>query len=244
MRIAFAIFALWMGGLWFSGLHAAELTAAIVANQKGDGPDGKGNTADDSWQFWFALAHEPQKFHRLSTHSATVPAKGISGKVRGPIASLLPNPKQSSGWIYHRDWDGRFEGVWGDTKANRVLVHPYVEKNAHLAVAVSYRIPNRGVYALDLKVSDAQLAKGSPHDGITWIVQAIAPDQSKIVELAKGGPLGDGRQDPKNGTFKAARTIFPKDTLVRLIIHPNKWWGQDLTLIESFKVTLAPPKEK
>jgi hypothetical protein len=30
---------------------AAELTHEVMADARGDGPDGKGNTADDTWQF-------------------------------------------------------------------------------------------------------------------------------------------------------------------------------------------------
>ncbi|MHC4984220.1 MAG: GDSL-type esterase/lipase family protein, partial [Planctomycetota bacterium] len=97
-----------------------ELTPADVANPKGDGPDGKGNTPDDTWQFWFELAHARQAFHRLSLATATMSAeqrqKGIPGKVDGPIAGNLPNPDDTEGWIFSTDWDGGYEGFWGDRK--------------------------------------------------------------------------------------------------------------------------------
>lgn len=41
---------------------------------------------------------------------------------------MLPSPNDSEGWIYHCDCDGRFEGFWGDKKANQVVAHPFNEK--------------------------------------------------------------------------------------------------------------------
>src|SRR5688500_17243560 len=76
----------------YSGCRAADLTVADVANTTGDGPDGKGNTADDTWQFWFELAHKPGHFHPLDTFSTSVPRQGVSRKITGPIAAMLLNP--------------------------------------------------------------------------------------------------------------------------------------------------------
>ncbi|MBI1913976.1 MAG: M1 family peptidase, partial [Planctomycetes bacterium] len=52
-------------------------------------------------------------------------------------ASRQPIPAVMDGWIFHRDWDGRFEGVWADRKTGVILVHPYVEKRFHGAVAIT-----------------------------------------------------------------------------------------------------------
>lgn len=74
-----------------TSLAAAEFTWTDI-NPRGDGPDGKGNSADDTWRFWFELAHRPNHFHPLDTFSSAIPKKGITRKVRGPIANLLPSP--------------------------------------------------------------------------------------------------------------------------------------------------------
>ncbi|MDP7290325.1 MAG: hypothetical protein QGH94_20250 [Phycisphaerae bacterium] len=78
-----------------------SLTVAAVANHKGDGPDGKGNTADDTWRFWFQLIHARGEYRPLDIATATMSPKqkksGIRRKVRGPIGSMLPNPKKTEG---------------------------------------------------------------------------------------------------------------------------------------------------
>ena len=95
------VFALTLIG---STLTAAELKPDVVAAPKGNGPDRKGNTADDTWQFWFELAHKPGEFRRFTRHSSLIPAKGIPRKVTGPPAALLPHPKETTGWVLHTDW--------------------------------------------------------------------------------------------------------------------------------------------
>jgi len=128
--------------------NVVALTTADVLNAKGDGPDGKGNTADDTWQFWFELAHKPGSFHRLDIHTTAMSdgqrKNGIKRKITGPIAGMMPNPKDTEGWIYHSDWDGRFEGAWADKKTDTVMLYPYVEKGYHGCVALSYRIKKGG----------------------------------------------------------------------------------------------------
>ena len=216
---------------------AAELTTTEVAGTKGDGPDGKANTEDDTWGFWFELAHAPGTFRRLTTHSTSVPEKGIPGKVTGPVASLLPNPGSTKGWIVHRDWDGRFEGIWGDENTGAVLAHPYVEKGAHLAVAITYTIPENGVYVVSGSLTDLQVKPDFPkHDGVLWRLEVIDGAAGKTVELAKGGPIGDGHGRPDSAEFRSRKTALAKGHVVRLTIHPNKWWGQDLTRIDSLRI--------
>lgn len=232
----------------FSGLalalglvSGAELTPEMVTSPAGDGPDGKGNTADDTWQFWFELAHPPGVFRPLTRHSSTIPAGGIPGKVRGPVASLLPHPKETAGWLLHTDWDARFEGVWGDRTTKTVLVHPYVEKTAHRAVALTYRIPSDGFYLIAVKLTDMQVNPDDPqHDGITWKLEAVRAGSGETAELARG-TLGDGRGRADSGAFRTRKTKMRKNYLVRLVIHPNAWWGQDLTRIDYFRIEKREP---
>jgi sporulation protein YlmC with PRC-barrel domain len=218
-------------------VNAAELTVAVVANQKGDGPDGKGNTADDTWQFWFELAHKKGAYHMLDTYSTSVPKDGVPRKVRGPIASMLPNPEASQGWIYHRDWDGRFEGAWGDSKADTVALYPYVEKNAHCAVAVTYKVPKDGKYDISGTVTDLAVApQFKQHDGIDWIVETAPGGGPTTRVIGKGGPVGDGNERPESQQFSFNNVELKQGQHIRLVIHPRKWWGSDLTQISGFRI--------
>jgi hypothetical protein len=217
---------------------AAELTPQVVANTKGDGPDGKGNTADDTWQFWFELAHKKGHFHFLDTYSTSIPKAGIPRKVTGPVASWMPNKETIEGWIYHRDWDGRFEGVWGDTKGSQVIAYPYVEKGAHSAVAVTYKVPKSGKYDISGGLKDLQVApKYKKHDGFDWRLE-IAEGGKPVKKIGKGGPIGDGHGRPESDKFDFKGVEVQKGQLVRLVIHPRRWWGTDMTKIEAF--TIAP----
>lgn len=215
-----------------------ELKPEHVLNVKGDGPDGKGNTADDTWGFWFELAHEPARFERLSLATAAMTEAqrkdGIRKKVRGPVASLLPNPADSEGWIFHRDWDGRFEGVWADKKTNAVLAYPYVEKQFHGAVAITYRAHKAGVYDLAGKLTDLTVNDQAPHDGILWRVELLT-GKEKAKVLDKGGPVGDGK-GPESASFQVRQVKLSQGDIVRLVIHPNRWWGTDLTRVDYFRI--------
>ncbi|MBA4063610.1 MAG: hypothetical protein C0501_07835 [Isosphaera sp.] len=218
---------------------AADLTVAAVADPKGDGPDGKGNTADDTWQFWFELADKPGHFHPLDTHSTAVPKKGVPKKITGPVAALLPNPDDTAGWVFHRDWDGRFEGVWGDAKGKQVIASPYVEKTFHGAVAVTYRVPVDGRYDVSGGLTDLQVApEVAKHDGVEWLLE-LADDARPGKKLTSGGPIGDGNGRPDCGTFEAKGVEAKKGQLVRLAIRPRAWWGTDLTRIDAFRVVPA-----
>lgn len=226
--------------------RVAELTAAVVRDLTGDGPDQKANTADDTWGFWFELVHAGGTYARLNLATATIPQeqrekgitepkarKGHQKKVQGPIAGRLPNPKDSEGWIFHSDWDGRFEGVWGDAKANQVLMYPYVEKGSHGCVAVTYLVPVTGKYRVTGKVTDLEVAPQFPqHDGASWIVEVAPRDGGKGAEIAAGGPFGDGGGRPDSTEIKAGPFDVRQGQTVRFVIHPKKWWGSDLTKVE------------
>ena len=225
-----------------AGVHAAndprvvELKVADVQDIQGDGPDGKGNTADDTWGFWFELAHAKGRYVRLDLATKTMSPqqrnKGIPRKVHGPIGSRLPNPKDTEGWIFHSDWDGRFEGVGGDTKANQVIMYPYVEKNSHRAVALTYTVAVTGRYTISGKVTDLQVQpQYRQHDGFTWMIEvADGGQRGKLIK--KGKPLGDGHGRPDSARFKAENVSIRRGKLLRLVIHPNNWWGSDMTRVE------------
>lgn len=218
-------------------VSAAGLTVKDVIDQKGDGPDGKGNTADDTWQFWLQLVHN-KKYVPLDTFSTTVPKEGVHKKISGPIAKDLPNPNDTVGWIYHSDWDGCFEGVWGDSKADQVIAYPYVEKGAHCAVAVTYKIPEDGNYKVSGEVTDIHVWEHAKHDGFNWIVELVEGSNGDNVTkvLGKGGPFGDGGGRPAGGTIELQDVEAKKGQLIRLVIHPGNWWGSDMTKIDGFKV--------
>ncbi|MCE5327594.1 MAG: GDSL-type esterase/lipase family protein [Planctomycetaceae bacterium] len=222
-----------------------ELTPEAVRDVQGDGPDRKGNTADDSWGFWFELVHAGNTFQRLDLATQTMSAdqrqNGIvdlkakrgQKKVQGPIASKLPNPKDSEGWIFHSDWNGCFEGAWGDVKGKQVILYPYVEKNSHGAVAVTYLAPATGKYKVSGKVTDLQVQpEYAQHDGVTWKLEVAPHDGGKGVEIARGGPIGDGKGRPDSGEIKAEPAAVRQGQDIRLVIHPNKWWGSDMTKVE------------
>lgn len=228
-------------------VRADELKAEHVLNVKGDGADGKGNTDDDTWGFWFEVVHN-HEFHRLSLATAKLTpeqrkngvsdptAKRGKGKVRGPVASLLPDSENLDGWIFHRDWDGRFEGIWANKSTGAIMAHPYAEKSAHCAVAISYKIPKAGAYAVTAKLTDLAVNTTPPHDGILWRLDKVSGGKSS--NLAKGGPIGDGK-GPESESFGVPRAEFAQGELVRLVIHPNRHWGQDLTRIDYFKIEPA-----
>ena len=230
------------------GVSKSELSLkpADVANPKGDGPDGKGNTADDTWQFWFQLIHARGEYRRLDIATAAMPQQqrtnGIRRKVRGPIGGMMPNPKQTEGWIYHSDWDGRFEGFWGDSKAGEVLAHPYNEKTSGGAVAVTCKAPDDGTYRISGKITDVNVAriKHRALTGIKWSLDVVAvKGPNAIVRVAKalkrGGPIGD-TLGPASAEFSVENVALKKGRLIRLAIDPNRAWGGDMTRIDYFKI--------
>jgi len=219
-----------------------ELTVDDVRNLKGTGDDGKGNTADDTWQFWFELVAPADKFLHLDIATETMPKtqreNGIPRKVTGPIGGFMPNKADTEGWIYHSDWDGRMEGAWGDKKANKVLLHPYVEKRAHRACAVTYTVPKAGTYKITGAVTDGAVVKHKLHKGFLAKVCAGKLQGKFMVctkELASAGPIGD-EVGPDSGTFKVDSVQLEKGNLIVLYVHPNGWWGTDLMQIDSFKI--------
>jgi lysophospholipase L1-like esterase len=231
----------------------AELTPEYVADPKGDGPDGKGNTEDDTWQFWFELCHARKSYHRLSLATKTMPEDqrkngifdpkskaGHQKKVTGPIAGMLPNPQDTEGWIFSSDWDGRYEGFWGDLKVKQVLAHPFVEKNSHCCVAVSFRVPADGAYDVSGKLTDLTVVNMPQMTGILWQIElskewtgSDSPEAYKIA--AKGGPIGDGK-GPDSAEIEARGVECKMGNTIRLVIDPNNQWGSDLTRIENFRI--------
>jgi hypothetical protein len=232
-----------------------SLNAAAVANHKGDGPDGKGNTADDTWGFWFQLIHAKKEFRRLDIATAAMSPKlkasGIRRKVRGPIGSMLPNPKKTEGWIYHSDWDGRFEGFWGDGKARQVLAHPYMEKTSGGAVAVTCKVPAGGTYRISGKITDVNVAKIKHRalTGVNWSLDIVATKGPNAIvkvtrALKRGGPVGD-TVGPPSAEFAIDGVVLKKGQLIRLMIDPNKSWGGDMTRIDYFKIAkMTRPKRR
>ncbi|HUS47616.1 MAG TPA: GDSL-type esterase/lipase family protein [Phycisphaerae bacterium] len=213
-----------------------ELKFSDVLDLKGDGPDGKGNTADDMWSFKFELAHAPGTCGYLDLATQTMPEdqrkNGIRKKVTGPIASRLPNPQDSEGWIFHSDWDGRFEGVWGDKKANCVMLYPYVEKNTHSWVAVQYLVAVEGKYTVSGKVTDVEVQpQFEQHDGATLLIE-VAEGDGKGELIRKVGPFGDGGDRPDSLEFKVEKIPVKRGQCLRFAIDPNEWWGSDLTKLE------------
>ncbi|MHC4983553.1 MAG: hypothetical protein ACYTF6_10395 [Planctomycetota bacterium] len=215
-----------------------------VLSVSGDGPDGQGNTADDTWGFWFQLINM-QEYRRLDIATASMTPEqrkdGIPRKVQGPIGAYMPNAGDTEGWIYHSDWDGRYEGVWGDRKAGQVIAHPYNEKTDGGAMAITYKVPADGTYVISAKVTDLAVNK-SGHKMMTGIdvsidVVAAADAQTKPAEQVLAGPepVGDA-VGPESREIKTEKAKLTKGKLVRLVIDPRKWWGADMTRIDYFKI--------
>ncbi|MCE5325201.1 MAG: hypothetical protein LLG01_02180 [Planctomycetaceae bacterium] len=217
-------------------------TPAEVADPKGDGPDAKGNTDDDTLGAWFELGHAAGTYMRLSLNTATMSAdqrangirdpkarRGHQGKVRGPIGAWLPNPKDTEGWIFMTDWDGRGEGVWGDTKANCIIMHPYTEKTNAGSVAMTFKVP-AGEYSLKCKATDMTVTTA---DGVKL-----------RVEVAKGGEKGASVAEKAFGDkgeasieFEAKSITVADGQLIRLVLDPVAHWGADMTKIENLTIT-------
>lgn len=227
-----------------TGPAGLELTPAAVADAKGDGGDGKANTADDTWGFWFQVLHAPQ-YLRLDIATAALSperrAGGIPRKVTGPIASMLPNPDDTDGHIFHSDWDGRYEGVWGDRKAGQVLAHPYTEKTTAGAVAITCKVPADGVYTLTAAVRDLNVVQTGHRamTGIIAILDVLDAGDGKAIQ-APARPLATAKvgdkAGPESATLTARNVKLRAGQLVRLVIDPNKSWAGDLTRIEAFRI--------
>ncbi|MCE5277424.1 MAG: hypothetical protein ABFD92_14220 [Planctomycetaceae bacterium] len=227
---------------------SVELTGEAVLDVNGTGPDGKGNTADDTWQFWFETVVPRGKFLHLDLCTQKMTAdqreKGIydakakrgKGKVQGPIADKLPNPKETEGWIFHSDWDGRFEGVWADKKTKKVILYPYVEKGQHRCVAISYTVPKAGTYALSGGMSDLHVWKHEKHDGIFWQIATSADAGKSVKVVAKGGPFGD-EVAPASTKIDVKDIKLAAGELLFIIVDPGKWWGSDMASLDDIKIT-------
>ena len=109
-----------------------------------------------------------------------------------------------------------------------------------MAVAITYKVPASGNYTISGALTDLQVKPACPkHDGVIWKVEIAPADGGKGKEVAKGGPLGDGKGRPDSDKFTLPNVKLAKGQLLRLVIHPNKWWGQDLTRIDSFRIDPA-----
>lgn len=226
---------------------SAELRPADVVSVNGDGPDGKGNTKDDTWQFWFQLVRSVE-YRRLDIATATMTAdqrqngirdktarKGHQGKVQGPIGQWMP--KGSEGWIYHSDWDGRGEGVWGNEAEKSVLAHPYNEKTDGGAVAVTYTVPEDGKYDISVQVTDKAVVESLT--GISMIVDVVelkGNDATGAALQVLGNEKVGDKVGPPTKALSLKAVVLKKGQLVRLVIDPNKNWGADLTQIDCFKI--------
>ena len=202
------------------------LTAAVIADTKGDGPDGKANTADDTWQFWFQYD--------------TRGGYGVLGVyTKGP--EEVPDGKNVEGWVYSMtaDWSPEFEGVWGNTKDGKIHVHPYTHHGFHASLAITYKVPEDGVYNISGGITDVIVFKQPPHDGVIWIVEVLTDGKAASgKELGRGQPIGDTNEKDAT-TFSIEKASLKKGELVRFVIDPNRWWGTDMTRIDSFKVQKA-----
>jgi len=223
---------------------AGKLTPAVVRTSKGDGPDGVGNTRDDTWQFWFQIMHDKNLYLKLSKAtealSEEIRKNGIKRKVWGPIGSTLPNPEHSEGWIYHSDWDGKREGVWGDVKAGQVLVVPYQEKADGGAICITYRIPADGKYAVTGKATDLEVDKTHRMaTGARVFVDITSTKDGKThrtgKRIVKPVAFGD-KLGPVSVEFKSDPVTLKTGQLVRLVIDPVKVAYRDVTAVE-FEVT-------
>lgn len=52
-------------------MDAAPVPKRGICLCRGDGSVSKGNTTNDTWQFWFSLQHGPE-YHRLDVATATM----------------------------------------------------------------------------------------------------------------------------------------------------------------------------
>jgi len=221
-------------------------TPADIADPKGDGPDGKGNTDDDTLGFWFELGHASDTFMRLNIATVTMTEdqrkngirdpkarRGHQGKVTGPIGAWLPNPADTEGWIFSTDWDGRGEGVWGDKKANCILMHPYTEKAAAGSVAMTFKVP-AGEYSMKAKLTDLSIFPGG--DGVKWRVEVVKGGEKAASPVAESKPFGDKVGDATVELDVKSITVA-EGQLIRLVLDPNAHWGADMTKIENLTVT-------
>ncbi|MHC4982754.1 MAG: endonuclease/exonuclease/phosphatase family protein, partial [Planctomycetota bacterium] len=230
-------------------LDVVRLKVSDVLNAEGDGPDGKGNTADDTWQFWFQIIHDRNEYRRLDIATAAMPdeqkEKGIPRKVWGPVGSETPNPDATEGWIYHSDWDGKSEGVWGDAKAGQVIVKPYQEKADGGALAVTYKVPGEGTYIVFGRATDMKVDKdGKKATGVKVSVDVTQARDGKGIGkaqrvLVEPRAVGDAA-GPATLAFSSGKVALRKGELVRLVIDPNKWAAGDMTRIDYFMIAPVP----
>jgi hypothetical protein len=64
----------------------------------------------------------------------------------------------------------------------------------------------------------------------------IASGGEKGQAVGRGGPIGDGKRRPDTDEFQLKDIRLKEGQFLRFVIHPNKWWGQDLTRIDYLKI--------
>lgn len=220
------------------------LTPEVAANPHGDGPDGKGNTGDDTWQFWLQIIHDRNLFIHLDLATKIQPdairQNGIRRKVWGPLGKSLPNPEQTEGFIYHSNWNGQREGVWGDSKAKQVLVVPYQEKGDGGALAVTCTIPAAGKYLISGKATDLEVdTEHKFSDGIRVSVEVTDTGNGKTIRRMRKvlvKPIAFGDKGPGSVEFKSDPVAIEKGQLVFVMIDPVKIAYKDLVALE-LKIT-------
>jgi len=252
MRAAIGIIGIVAALLLMAGTAAwaAELKATDIANEKGDGPDGKANTADDTWQFWYQ--YDTRSGYGCFGTYCKQP-KGVA------------DAKNVEGWVYSmtEDWSPDFEGIWGNKSNGQMHAHPYTHHGLHASVAITYKVPEDGEYNISGGIADMLVIKKSPdgvaktvqtpdgrtivytakqpknEDGVIWIVEVVTDGKAASgKELGRGKPIGDTNEKDST-TFSIEKASLKKGDLVRFVIDPNKWWGTDMTRIDSFKIEKA-----
>jgi hypothetical protein len=200
--------------------ESITLKAADIVLRGGDGADSLGNTADDTWQFWYEEVVN-RDFHRLNSYY---------------------DNKRFEGWSLDHDMDTKYEGVWANQKTGAIFIHPYVEKSDHRGMALSCRVKTAGVYRIRGALTDVEVDSDAPkHDGISWRVD-VARAGEIGRKVGNGGPIGDGHGRPDSATFAIDSVTLKAGDMVRLVILPNKWWGRDLTRIDEFTIEFVGKK--
>jgi hypothetical protein len=122
-----------------------------------------------------------------------------------------------------------------------VIVHPYVEKNSHCNVAVSFRVPADGTYEVSATLADLNVVDMPALTGILWQIEVArewtgddSPEAYTIA--AKGGPIGD-KKGPDSAAIEAKGVACRQGDLIRLVIDPNGQWGTDMTTIDGLRIT-------
>ena len=192
--------------------RVVKLKASDITNPRGDGPDGRGNSGDDTWQFWYEeVVH--RDFHRLNSYYR----------------------HSFNGWSHNHNMETEIEGIWGEPKTGIIYIHPYAGRNDHRAIALTWTVPKTGVYTITGEVTDVMIDKPSGKaDGIIWRIER-ATDGKRGKLLKRGGPVGDG-VGPPSAKFSVENVKLKRGELLRLVVDPNGHSHHDMTKIDSFEI--------